>query len=99
MATTASNASQTHGDSAVRFESPEAHIERLRTRISELTAELAHLRTSAASPYFTRAEAADHYRCSVVKIDRILASGAVRRLKFGRDTLIRRTELEAFVEQ
>jgi excisionase family DNA binding protein len=51
----------------------------------------------APSPFMTRAEAADYLRCSVDKIDAEIARGRIRRLKFGRQTLLRREEITNLV--
>lgn len=80
------------------YETADEHIARLRSRVSELTAALAGSRLASESPYFTRAEAAAYCRCHPRKIDRLLAAGRLTRRKFGREVLIRKSELERLVE-
>ena len=50
------------------------------------------------SPFVTIPEAANFLRCSRQRVDDLLSSGRLRRHKDGRRTLIRRAELEAYVE-
>jgi excisionase family DNA binding protein len=50
-----------------------------------------------ASPYMTIVEAADYLRCSRQRVDDLLSSRRLARVKDGARTLIRRTDLDAYL--
>jgi excisionase family DNA binding protein len=52
----------------------------------------------ACSPYMTIPEVADYLRCKRQRIDDLLSSRNLTRIKDGRRTLVRRAEVEAYLQ-
>ena len=53
----------------------------------------------APSPYLSIPEAADHLRCTRQRIDDLLSTGRLTRIKDGTRTLIERAEVEAYLRR
>lgn len=83
----------------IRVETPDEHIARLRSRCRDLGEENARLQAAAASPWFTRREAADWLRCSVSKVDQLIGTGVLVRHRCGRDVLIRKDQVRDLVQR
>ena len=50
------------------------------------------------SPYLTTDEAADYLRCSRQRIHDLLSAGRLTRVKEGRRTLVRRDEIDGYLD-
>jgi len=75
----------------------DAAAERATERVLE---QLAGQLSFGASPYLTVPEAADYLRApSRQRVDDLLTAGKLSRVKEGGRTLIRRAELEAYIER
>jgi excisionase family DNA binding protein len=55
-------------------------------------------REEPASPYMTIPEAAEFLRCSRQRVDDLLSQGPLQRVKDGARTLIRRSDLAAYLD-
>lgn len=75
-------------------------VEAMGALADEIAAKLAEqamatMRTPSTSPYMTIPEAADYLRCSRQRIDDLLSSRRLTRVKEGRRTLVLRAEINA----
>ena len=79
---------------------PDSVIEDVASRVAAILRgeRLAEAEGAAASPYLTVVEAADFLRCKRQRIDDLLSQGRLARHKDGSRTLLRRSELTAYVE-
>ena len=66
---------------------------------AEIERRLAIANGAAQSPYLSVLEAADFLRCSRQRVDDLLSQRRLRRFKDGARTLIRRDELEAYIQE
>jgi excisionase family DNA binding protein len=73
-------------------------FEALAVRVTELERALAVSASQPASPYLTIPEAAEVLRCSRQRIDDLLSARRLPRVKDGARTLIRRSDLDAYLE-
>jgi excisionase family DNA binding protein len=72
----------------------------LRERLAELERRLAEATAQTEpSPYMTIVEAAEYLRCSRQRVDDLLSQRRLTRQKDGRRTLVRRSEVEAYLQE
>jgi excisionase family DNA binding protein len=73
-------------------------FEALAARVAALEARpVATEQSLSASPFMTIREAADYLRCSRQRVDDLLSQRRLGRLKDGSRTLIRRSDLDAYL--
>jgi excisionase family DNA binding protein len=84
---------------ALNLELPAELIEAIAVRAAQLVAETRHEGRDhfTESPYMTIPEAAVFLRCTRQRIDDLLSSRRLTRIKEGRRTLIARAEIESYV--
>ena len=73
---------------------PEALQEFVELVAARVVAELRRQETSPPNPYMSVAEAAVYLRCTRQRVDDLLSSGRLTRVKEGRRTLVARADLE-----
>lgn len=79
---------------------PAEAVEAIAQRAAEIVVGLEErAAASAASPYMTVAEAAEYLRCPRQRIDDLLSQRRLTRVKDGGRTLIRRDEIESYLER
>jgi excisionase family DNA binding protein len=76
---------------------PDDLVELVALRAAAIVVE--QLAGAPSSPYLTVAEAADYLRCSRQRVYDLLTSRRLSRLKDGTRTLLRRDELDAWLEE
>jgi excisionase family DNA binding protein len=78
---------------------PDELVEAIADRAAKIVLERldAHASTPEVSPYLTIPEAADYLRCSRQRVDDLLSSGRLTRVKEGRRTLVARGEIETYL--
>jgi excisionase family DNA binding protein len=83
----------------VTFVCPSALVEAVAVRAAEivLTQLSDEPTTKAASPHMTIPEAAQYLRCGRQRIDNLLSTRRLSRIKDGRRTLIDRSEVEKYL--
>jgi excisionase family DNA binding protein len=75
-----------------------AEFEALAARVAELEAKLAAEAQPEPSPFLSVVEAAAYLRCSRQRVDDLLSQRRLERVKDGARTLIRRADLDAYLE-
>ena len=85
--------------SEVRLELPDGVIEAIAARAAAIVLERLEADQAPASPYLTVAEAAEYARCSRQRIYDLVSSRRLRRYKDGSRVLVRRDELDVYVER
>lgn len=70
----------------------------LAARVTELEQRLAATRRQSESPYMTIPEAAEYLRCNRQRVDDLLSQRSLERVKDGARTLIRRSDLLAYLD-
>jgi len=79
------------------FTLDDATLDEIAQRVAVLLSQAAADALPPAPTYVTIPEAAELLRCSRQRIDDLLSSGRLSRVKEGRRTLIRRTELDLWL--